>query len=104
MIRKAFVMQLQKGFEDEYLRRHTEIWPELRQLLEQAGIKEYSIFLHPDTNQLFGYLMSEDENVLNELPNQEIMKKWWHYMKNIMETNKDESPVSIPLKEVFYLP
>ncbi|MFX7845269.1 L-rhamnose mutarotase [Acinetobacter baumannii] len=32
------------------------------------------------------------------------MKKWWHYMKDIMETNSDESPVSIPLKEVFYLP
>ena len=31
------------------------------------------------------------------------MQKWWKYMEDIMETNHDNSPVSIPLKEVFYL-
>jgi len=32
------------------------------------------------------------------------MQKWWTYMKDIMETNDDHSPVSTSLKEVFYLP
>ena len=104
MKRKGFVLQLRKGFEDEYQRRHTEIWPQLHELLKKADISEYSIFLHPVTNQLFGYLKSRDESALNELPNQEIMKNWWSFMKDIMETNEDESPVSIELKGGFYLP
>ena len=33
-----------------------------------------------------------------------IVKKWWDYMADIMEVNPDNSPVSIPLEEVFYLP
>lgn len=97
-------MQLFKGFEDEYKKRHDEIWPELSQLLREKGISDYSIFLDEATGELFGVLMIEDPTKMDELPATEIMKKWWHYMGDIMETNPDESPVSIPLREVFYLP
>ncbi|HUZ57234.1 MAG TPA: L-rhamnose mutarotase [Hanamia sp.] len=97
-------MKLLKGFEDEYQRRHDEIWPELKMLLKETGIIDYSIFLDKETNDLFAYFTVEDEKELNELPGKEIMKKWWAYMKDIMETNEDNSPVCFPLKEVFYLP
>ncbi len=33
-----------------------------------------------------------------------IIQKWWDYMSDIMETHDDNSPVSIELQEVFYLP
>lgn len=104
MARLAFMMQLHKGFEEEYKKRHDALWPELGDALKIPGISEYSIFLHPQTNQLFAVFNIADEQLLKDLPNLPIMKKWWHYMKDIMETNADESPVSIPLKEVFYLP
>ena len=100
----AFKMKLFKGCEEEYKRRHDEIWSELKDLLKQAGIKNYSIFLDEETNDLIGYLTIDDLKKLNELPNEPVMKKWWTYMKDIMETNEDSSPVNIPLKEVFYLP
>ena len=32
-----------------------------------------------------------------------IVQKWWDYMADIMEVNPDNSPVSIPLPEVFYM-
>jgi L-rhamnose mutarotase len=104
MQRVAFKMKLFKGCKDEYRKRHDELWSELEQLLKQAGICDYSIFLDETTNDLFAYLMIDDVKKLNELPNEPIMKKWWSYMKDIMETNEDNSPVSVPLKEVFYLP
>ena len=104
MARVAFKMQLFKGFEEEYQKRHDALWPELQQLLKESGIHEYSIFLDKDTNSLFGVLQAEDPRALDKLPEQPVMKKWWAYMKDIMETNPDNSPVSIPLKEVFYLP
>ena len=97
-------MQLRKGFETEYKKRHDALWPELEKLLSATGIKEYSIFLDETTNDLFGYLKIEDAKLLDSLPAHEVMKKWWLYMKDIMVTNDDNSPVSIPLKEVFYLP
>ena len=103
-MRIASKMKLLKGFEAEYQRRHDEIWPELKVLLKEAGISNYSIFLDKETNDLFAYFTTEDDGKLKELPGKEVMKKWWTYMKDIMETNEDNSPVSIPLKEVFYLP
>ena len=103
MKRVAFKMKLYRGQEAEYKRRHDELWPELKQLLKQAGIEDYSIFLDEETNDLFGILKIEDAKQLDELPKHPIMKKWWSYMKDIMETNLDHSPVSIPLKGVFYL-
>jgi L-rhamnose mutarotase len=104
MERLAFKMQLHKGFEEEYKKRHDEIWPELQQLLKQSGISEYSIFLDETTNSLFGVLKANEPKVLDSLPAQEVMQRWWKYMGDIMESNPDNSPVSIPLKEVFYLP
>ncbi|HRH50539.1 MAG TPA: L-rhamnose mutarotase [Panacibacter sp.] len=104
MQRVAFKMKLFKGCEAEYKRRHDALWPELQSLLKQAGIKDYSIFLDEETNDLFGYLTIDDATELNELPKQPVMQKWWAYMKDIMETNEDNSPLNTSLKEVFYLP
>ncbi|HUM46615.1 MAG TPA: L-rhamnose mutarotase, partial [Chitinophagales bacterium] len=92
------------GKEDEYKKRHDEIWNELKEVLKQAGIKDYSIFLDQETSYLFAYLTIDDKAKLDELPDKLIMKRWWSYMKDIMETNADNSPIAIPLKEVFYLP
>lgn len=97
-------MKLLPGFEAEYQSRHDAIWPELVTLLRQAGISDYSIFLDPDSLDLFAFLKAEEEALLEILPAKAIMKKWWVYMSDIMETNEDMSPVSRPLKEVFYLP
>src|ERR1700742_2381519 len=101
MQRVAFKMKLYKGYKEEYKKRHDEIWNELKDLLKQTGIKDYSIFLDEETNDLFAYLTIDDANKLDELPSQPVMQKWWSYMKDIMETNKDGSPITIPLKEVF---
>lgn len=104
MKRVAFKMKLNKGAEAEYKKRHDEIWPELKQLLATTGISEYSIFLDEDTNALFGVMNITNETNLDNLPQQPIMQKWWSHMQDIMETNQDHSPVSVALKEVFYLP
>lgn len=104
MHRQAFIMKLHKGFETEYQKRHDTIWPELQALLKESGIQEYSIFLEEGTGSLFGYLQVNDQAALEALPHQPVMQRWWHYMKDIMDVNADESPVSIPLKEVFYMP
>jgi L-rhamnose mutarotase len=78
-------MQLHKGFEEEYRKRHDEIWPELQALLKETGISEYSIFLDETTNSLFGILKAEHAGNLANLPQHEVMQRWWKYMGDIME-------------------
>ena len=102
-MRVAFKMQLRKGKEADYKKRHDEIWPELSLLLKSTGVSDYSIFLDEATGSLFGILKVNDPISFDLLPEQPVMQKWWKYMADIMETNPDSSPVSIPLKEVFYL-
>ena len=100
----AFEMKLMNGCEIEYQKRHAEIWPELVDLLKSNGIREYHFYLNEQSLSLFGVLKISDAIQLDELPQHPVMKKWWAYMKDIMETNEDDSPVSIPLKNVFILP
>ena len=102
--RYAFKMFLNPGGAEEYRRRHDAIWPELQSLLHDAGIREYSIFLDEPSGTLFGVLQIADTARLDALPAQAVMQRWWAYMRDIMESNPDNSPVTTPLKEVFYLP
>lgn len=103
MKRVAFKMKLHAGCEAEYKRRHDSIWPELADLLRETGIGEYSIFLDEETGDLIGYLRIADPERLDQLPAQAVMQKWWDYMKDLMDTNADHSPMTRQLKEVFYL-
>lgn len=101
--RLAFKMKLHAGKADEYKIRHDEIWPELATLLKKYAISDYFIFLDEETNTLFATYLTNNEEDLKDLPREPLMQKWWHYMRDIMETNEDASPVSIPLKNLFYL-
>ncbi|MGL5956129.1 MAG: L-rhamnose mutarotase [Brevinema sp.] len=103
MIRKAFVMSVNKGSEEVYQKRHDELWPELREVLKSHGVHEYSIFLHKETNQLFGYVCIESEEHWANIAQTEVCQRWWGFMKDIMPSNLDHSPISVDLQEVFYL-
>ena len=103
MKREAFKMFLKPGFEEEYKKRHDAIWPELRELLSENGVYDYSIFWDKDTNILFASQKIKGEESSQDLGANPIVKKWWDYMADIMEVNPDNSPVSIPLPEVFYM-
>ena len=97
----AFTMQLINGFELEYKRRHDAIWPELSYLLSEDGIREYYIFLDESTGILFAFMKREDSTLPAPLREHPVMRKWWEYMKDIMPTNEDGSPVTKSLQEVF---
>ncbi|WP_111640650.1 L-rhamnose mutarotase [Marinimicrobium alkaliphilum] len=99
----AFVMQLNPGQAEIYKQRHDDIWPELAAQLKQAGVSDYSIFLHPDTHQLFAVLKRSPDHSMSQLPDTAIVKAWWQYMADIMETHTDNSPVSVDLTPVFHL-
>ena len=94
MIRKAFRMKLFDGMAEEYRRRH---------MIHEYGGHNYSIYLDPDSNILFGYIELEDEELWNRSAETEVCRRWWDYMADIMETNPDNSPVSVDLVKMFEL-
>ncbi|WP_229253713.1 L-rhamnose mutarotase [Dyadobacter sp. NIV53] len=96
-------MKLNPGQAEEYKKRHDELWPELKKLLKESGISDYSIFLDEETNILFAVQKQDGNGSSQDLGTTEIVQKWWAYMADVMETNPDNSPVSVALKEVFYM-
>ena len=103
MKRVAFKMYLNEDQKAEYIKRHDEIWPELKKLLKDAGICEYSIFLDEETNTLFAFQKVSGDGGSQDLGKTEIVQKWWKFMADIMKSNPDNSPVTRELKEVFYM-
>ena len=103
MIRKAFVMSVNAGHEAEYARRHQPIWAELSAVLKEHGVHNYSIFLHEETRQLFGYVEIEDEARWAAIAKTAVCQRWWKHMSEIMPSHANYSPVSRELKEVFHL-
>lgn len=103
MIRKAFVMSVSAGKEQEYERRHRPVWPEMEQTLKNHGVHNYSIFLMPQTRQLFAYVEIEDEATWNAIAQTDVCRRWWAHMKDVMPSNPDNSPISQELREVFHM-
>ncbi|MCL5268477.1 MAG: L-rhamnose mutarotase [Bacteroidetes bacterium] len=103
MKRLAFKMKLKSGCRDEYIRRHNAIWPDLKALLSASGVRDYSIYLDEATNTLLAVQSQEGEQTSQDLGSNPIVQRWWKYMSDIMETNPDNSPISVSLEEVFHM-
>jgi L-rhamnose mutarotase len=101
--RFAFRMNLNPGQAAEYKRRHDEIWPELAALLREAGVSDYSIWLDEETHHLFAILTRTDDHGMDALPSSAVVRKWWDYMADVMETLPDNTPVQVPLAKMFHL-
>lgn len=99
----GFRMQMNEGQAQEYRRRHDEIWPELVVLLKEAGISDYSIFLHEDTNSLFAVLRRIQDHTMDTLPLEPVMQRWWAHMADIMASDDSNEPIVEPLERVFHL-
>jgi L-rhamnose mutarotase len=103
MKRVAFKMYLNEGQKEEYKKRHNELWPELEKMLKESGVSDYSIFFDEETSTLFAVQKVSGGSGSQDLGQTEIVQKWWKFMSDIMKTNPDNSPVTVPLEEVFYL-
>ena len=104
MIRKSFLMTLKPGAWIEYEKRHNPIWPELQEVLKNHGVHNYSIFLDRSSNRrLFAYAEIESEELWGRIADTDVCRRWWSYMKDLMATNDDDSPVTSDLIEVFHI-
>lgn len=103
MHRIAFTMQVDPAHHEEYIKRHHPIWTDLEQTLKDHGVVSYSIFLDPNSSLLFAYAEVESLSRWKLISETEVFKKWWVFMRDIMQANLDGSPISGELKEVYHL-
>ncbi len=101
--REAFKMFLKPGCKEEYKKRHAALWPEMKELLQKGGVYDYSIYLDEETNILFAFQKTKGDAGSQDMGDNPIVQKWWDYMADIMEVNPDNSPISIPLPEMFHM-
>ena len=104
MERYAWKATVKEGCLDEYIRRHDEIWPELKALLKEAGICNYSIW--NVGSDLFGYYECEKgmESAAKMQAESDIVARWDEYMKDVMVMERDPETGAQPLlREVFRL-
>jgi len=103
MVRKAFKMSVHADRHEEYACRHDPIWQELADALVAHGVRSYSIYLDPETSQLFACAEIESEERWQAIARTEVCRRWWRHMRELMPSNPDDSPVSRELREVFHL-
>lgn len=96
-------MSVHAGCEQEYARRHQPIWPELEETLLAHGVRTYTIFLDPNTNDLFAYVEFASEQEWNAVASTDVCRRWWALMRDLMPSQPDDSPVAMPLDEVFHI-
>ncbi|SER39472.1 L-rhamnose mutarotase [Faunimonas pinastri] len=101
--RTAFRMKLNPGMAEEYRRRHDAIWPDLVDLLHEAGVSDYAIYLDEETNALFGVLTRTKDHGMDELPAHPVMQRWWAHMADLMAVKPDNEPVAAPLVPMFFM-
>ena len=104
MIRRFFRMSLKEGKFEKYKKAHDEVWPEITQALNNAGVTNYSIYYDKKDNALFEYMELKDKNAFDQLEELEILKKWNMFMQPLLVTKSEEdaSPIISELTEVFH--
>lgn len=85
------------GMQEEYKKRHDNIWPEMKEVLADAGIVNYSIWMQVE--ELFGYYECEKgvEYAAKVQAESNVVKKWDEYMKDILIMEKDPVTGAQPL-------
>jgi len=105
MERYAWKARILDGMKDEYIKRHDDIWPEMEELLTEAGIVNYSIWL--TGNDLFGYYECAKgiDHAAKTQAESEVVDKWNIYMKDVMVMDMDPVTGAQPLlQQVFMFP
>ena len=99
MQRRAFSLKIKPGVKEEYKRRHNQIWPEMRQMLHDAGLRNYSIWMVGD-DLLFVYYETDDDAFASEYQaKSEVGQKWEAYMSDMLETRTMPDGTVQPCKE-----
>jgi L-rhamnose mutarotase len=98
MQRVGFMINVKPDRLAEYRRLHDPVWPELRAVLREAGIRNYSLWLSPDGTE-FGYLECDDwAAVCATLERSDVHARWQALMQDYLQTSPDAGQGGQPVR------
>ena len=103
--RICFQLRVRPELLDDYVRRHADVWPEMRAALTEAGWRNYSLFL-TGTGTLIGYFECDDLSTAQAaMAATEVNARWQSEMGGFFldlgDARPDEGILAIP--EIFHL-
>jgi L-rhamnose mutarotase len=96
-------MYLKAGCEEEYAKRYNALWPDLKELLKEMGIVDFSIYWDKETNGLYAFQTLTKNSAADRLNSNLIMQKWWEFMSDIVQVGPDNQPIVVTLDEMFHI-
>ena len=103
MERFAWMGRIKPGMQEEYKRRHDAIWPEMKEMLKSAGIRNYSIW--SDGRVVFGYYECEKGIAFAEKTQAQstVVDRWNEYMDDVLELVMDSETGAQPMLRQMFL-
>jgi L-rhamnose mutarotase len=103
MERLCYTFELMAGMEEEYERRHAQVWPELVDALKEAGFSNYSLFRRG--TEVIAYVECEPTvaAALARLEQSEVNGRWSAYIRSIMTRAVDEQGRFFSVPEIWHL-
>ncbi|MGN6219761.1 MAG: L-rhamnose mutarotase [Microbacterium sp.] len=102
--RVCFQLVVRPELLDEYIARHTPVWPEMLAEIAAAGRRNYSLFLG-EGGRLIGYYETDDDAAAQAyLANSEVAARWEAEMARFfvgLDGRPDQA--ATPLTEIFHL-
>ncbi len=103
MEKHVWKAHIKEGMVEEYIRRHDEIWPEMVEVLKEAGISNYTIW--NCGTELFGYYECAEsyEKTAHAQNISPVVARWDEYMADILTFDTDENGKNLNYACVFVL-
>lgn len=103
MQRICFLMEIVAGREVEYQRRHDEIWPELVAELQQAGVRNYTLFRRDTTVIAYAECHPDAATAFGRVGATEVNARWAAWFTDVLAEHTDQAGNLIEAQEVWHL-
>jgi L-rhamnose mutarotase len=101
--RLCFTFEIRPGMEDEYKRRHDEIWPELVEAIKDAGFANYSLFRRGTQIVAYAECHPDVATAFAKLGPTEVNARWAKWFEDVIVSLTDENGDLYRLEEVWHL-
>jgi L-rhamnose mutarotase len=103
MERLCFFLELEEGAEQEYERRHDEIWPEMREAVSRAGYTNYTLFRRGSTVVGYAECVPDVATVMEKMRSAPVTARWNESFRGVIKRLTDEEGNLIRAAEVWHL-
>lgn len=103
MERACFTFEIYPHMIDEYKKRHDEIWPELVEVIENAGLKNYSLFRRDTTVIAYVECHPDIATAFGKVGESEVNTRWSKWFEEVILELTDDNGDLLWADEVWHL-